>query len=171
MKSKLIVLWALFALIPVTSAYSFVTITPQESYDIVTTDANAFLLDVRTAAEWKWVGHPGADQRGEGAALEGKVINISLLITKKGLFVVNRGFLRDVDEAFEDNPDVTLITMCRSGARGAAAAQILEDNGYDVMNMGEAFQGSADPGGYRTINGWTNSGLPYNFSWGGAYKD
>ena len=177
MKYKLIMLGVLFFLIPATSASSFETISAFEAYEIVTTDANAFILDVRTIAEWKWVGHPGANKLAdpefpdlEGFNLIGKVVNISSRIDKKGQFVVNRSFLSDVNEFFQDYPDVILITMCRSGPRAAAAAQTLEDNGYNVKSMGESFSGSADERGYRTINGWVNSGLPYSYT-GAGYQD
>jgi rhodanese-related sulfurtransferase len=174
MKFKLLVLLVLFLLIPATSALSFDTINPEEAYEIVTTDANAFILDVRTFAEWRWVGHPGENGLGEGADLNGKVINIAYFIEKKGQFpVLNGSFLNDVDEFFEDYPDVTLITMCREGIRGAFAAAFLEkeeNGGYNVMNMGEAFQGTADARGYRTENGWVVRGLPYTNA-GPGYQD
>ena len=170
MKNKILWLGVLFFLIPTTSAFSFDAVTPEEANELATTDANTFILDVRTIAEWKWVGHPGENELGEGAALQGKVINISSRIEKKGQMVINRSFLRDIDSVFDDNPDVTLITMCRSGGRGAAAAQILEDNGYNVFNMVEAFQGAADERGYRTLNGWVVSGLPYTYTGPGYQK-
>jgi rhodanese-related sulfurtransferase len=171
MKYKLLLLLVVFFFVPVTSAFSFDTITPEEAFDLVATNDNVFILDVRTADEWKWVGHPGADKLGEGSPeLDGKVINISSHIFKKGIFMLNRSFLKDVNEVFKDYPDVTLIAMCRSGARAAAAAQLLEDNGYIAINMAEAFEGSADARGYRTVNGWVNSGLPYTYS-GAGYKD
>jgi len=78
--------------------------------------------------------------------------------------------LSAVDEFFEDYPDVTLITMCREGIRGAFAAAALEEAGYSVMNMEEAFQGIADDRGYRTINGWVVRGLPYTYT-GPGYQD
>ena len=170
MKYKLLLLLVIFFFVPVTSAFSFETITPFEAFDLVATNDNVFILDVRTADEWKWVGHPGANNLGEGSPLYGKVINISSHIIRKGIFIFNRSLLEDVNEVFGDYPDVTLITMCRSGPRGAAAAQLLEDNGYNAINMAEAFSGSADARGYRTINGWVNSGLPYTYS-GAGYKD
>jgi rhodanese-related sulfurtransferase len=171
MKYKLLWLGVLFFLIPATSALSFDTINPDEAYEIVTTYTNACILDVRTKDEWKWVGHPGANELGEGAALIGKVINISYFIERKGQFpVFNGSFLKDVDEFFEDYPDVTLITMCREGIRGTFAAALLEGAGYNVMNMEEAFQGTADTRGYRTKNGWVKRGLPYSYK-GPGYKD
>ncbi len=169
MKNKILWLGVLFFLIPTTSAFSFDAVTPEEAFDLATTDPNTFIIDVRTIAEWKWVGHPGENDLGAGVDLQGKVINISSRIEKKGQMLINKSFLKHVNDVFADNPDVTLITMCRSGGRGAAAAQILEDNGYNVFNMVEAFQGSADVYGYRTINGWVVSGLPYTYT-GPGYK-
>jgi rhodanese-related sulfurtransferase len=61
--------------------------------------------------------------------------------------------LKDVNEVFGDTPGVTIITMCKTDGRGAVAAGVLETNGYNVFNMQFAFEGPADAGGYRTING------------------
>ena len=171
MKYKLLLLLVIFFFVPVTSAFSFETVTPQEAYNLVADDDNAFILDVRTADEWKWVGHPGANLEGEGSPdLDGQVINISSHTIRKGIFGLNRSFLKDVNQVFGDNPDVILITMCKTGGRAAAAAQLLEDNGYTVINMQYAFEGPADIFGYRTINGWKVRGLPYSYT-GAGYKD
>jgi rhodanese-related sulfurtransferase len=62
-------------------------IDPITAFDWLNADDNVILLDVRTAEEWRWVGHPGpnglADSNGKGLAynsgvgLDGKVVNIS----------------------------------------------------------------------------------------------
>jgi rhodanese-related sulfurtransferase len=45
-------------------------ISPQEAFERASTEANVYILDVRTGQEWKWVGHPGpnglADSKGKG---------------------------------------------------------------------------------------------------------
>jgi rhodanese-related sulfurtransferase len=66
---------------------------------------------------------------------------------------------------------VILIMMCRSGNRSHNAGVLLEEAGYQVLNLLEGFQGKADARGYRTYNGWINSGLPYKYSGAGAYAD
>lgn len=170
MKIKLLWLGLIIFLIPSTSAFSFDTITPEQAYELATTETNTYILDVRTEAEWKWVGHPGVDGYGEGADLIGKVINISYSIERGGQLVPNNNFLQDVNEVFGDTSGVTLITMCKTGGRGAAAAGVLEANGYSVFNMQFAFEGPPDAGGYRTINGWKVKGLPYTFT-GPGYQD
>lgn len=153
------------------AAAAYQDVTPTEAYNLATSDPNVYILDVRTDSEWTWVGHPGADKLGTGAALEGKVVNVSYKIDYKGSFVVNPSFLTEVREAFESNPNVVLITMCRSGKRSVSAAELLEANGYEAKNMLTGFEGGKDMYGYRTVNGWANDGLPYSYSSTGAYAD
>jgi rhodanese-related sulfurtransferase len=144
------------ALLVSASAYAYDNINPADAYAATTTDANTYILDVRTDSEWIWVGHPGEDKLGNGAGLTGKVVNVSWMITKKKEWMLNPSFLSDISEIFGDNDDVTLITMCRSGSRSAAAADYLEANGYNVKNMVEGFEGGKDMYGYRTLSGWKN---------------
>lgn len=153
------------------AASAYEDVTPTQAYNLATSDPNVYILDVRTDSEWKWVGHPGADKLGNGAALEGKVVNVSYKIDYKGSFVVNPSFLSEVNEVFETNPNAVLITMCRSGKRSVAAAELLESNGYAVKNMLTGFEGGKDIYGYRTVNGWANDALPYSYSSTGAYAD
>ncbi|HAK60004.1 MAG TPA: hypothetical protein DCO77_06415 [Nitrospiraceae bacterium] len=180
-KSVLVVsLFMLVALFAVPS-FAFEVISASYAYELATTDDDTFILDVRQGTEWKWVAHPGPDGTGYGAGLviEGedgeediwKVVNIPIMIEKKGKMTLNRSFLSDVNEHFEGQ-DVTLITMCRSGFRGGVAAAMLKDAGYDVMNMKHGFEGDAEkPSGYRrTVNGWIVDGLPFTYV-GAGYKD
>lgn len=148
-------------------------VTPTEAYELATTDPNVFILDVRTAAEWVWVGHPGPNKLAEGEELAGKVINISYKVEKKGELILNKKFVRDVKRFLEDNPDAILISMCRSGGRSVAAAELLEEEGYyNILNMLTGFQGgkSEDGRGYRTKNGWVVDGKPYTFGYSGVYS-
>ena len=148
-------------------AHALEEVSPTEAYELATTDPDVYILDVRTAAEWKWVGHPGRNKEGEGALLEGKVFQVSWFLEHRGKMVVNRSFLRDVDELFGRDPLVTLILVCRSGTRGDYAAPDLLNAGYKVLNMVPAFEGIIDEKGYRSVNGWKIDGLPYSHSPGG----
>jgi rhodanese-related sulfurtransferase len=144
------------ALLVSSTVHAYDDIYPSDAYAAATSDAHTYILDVRTDSEWIWVGHPGADKLGNGADLTGKVVNISWMKTIKKEWVKNPGFLSDIDDMFEDKDNVTLITMCRSGSRSAAAAAHLDDNGYNVKNMVEGFEGGKDMYGYRTVSGWKN---------------
>ena len=151
-------------------AFAYEDVTPTQAYDMATTDPDVYILDVRTPAEWKWVGHPGMNGAGDGADLSGKVLNVSFKIEKKGSMIINPSFLSDVNEIFEDAPYIELITMCLSGGRSVAAATLLEGEGYNVLNMLTGFEGGKDTQGYRTVSGWKVDGLPYTYS-GDGYED
>lgn len=141
--------------------YAFENITPYEAYTMASNDAETYIIDVRTDAEWRWVGHPGADKLGNGAELDGKVINVSYKIFHGDNFVINPRFLNDIKFIFKKNKNIKLITMCRSGVRSVAAAKALEAAGYNAYNMETGFEGVKDVYGYRTVNGWKNDGQPY----------
>lgn len=65
------------------------------------------------------------------------------------------------------SPDAEVITMCRSGSeRGKPSADFLRANGVpNARYVIDGFQGSAikegERAGFRTLNGWQNSGLPW----------
>jgi rhodanese-related sulfurtransferase len=171
--NKLTFLMCSFAMILTsfaTSALAFDDVTPAQAYERASTEPNVYILDVRTAAAWQWVGHPGGNASGDGAGLNGKVVSISYEIEKKGNLIVNPSFLSEVAEFFGDTPQVVLVTMCRSGSRSYKAAVLLEAAGYHVLNMAAGFEGGKDSYGYRTVNGWKVDGLPYNYS-GKGYQD
>jgi rhodanese-related sulfurtransferase len=167
-------------------------ISPQEAFEWASTEANVYVLDVRTGQEWKWVGHPGpnglADSKGRGlsfnsgAGLEGKVVNIAYWLDDgQGGFIKGEDngpqgdFDFDVDDTF--SPNDILLTLCRTGGRALLAAQHLGDDlGYTTYRIEHGFQGDANdetkPGPdtlYRDVNGWVNSKLPYNDVAAGAY--
>jgi rhodanese-related sulfurtransferase len=68
------------------------------------------------------------------------------------------------------NPDDTLLVMCRSGGRSAAAVNLLASAGFrNVYNITDGFEGDSvkDPGsvfhGQHMVNGWRNSALPWTY--------
>ena len=94
------------AITAATTASAFDNLTPLEAYDAVV-ETGAYILDVRTDAEFIWVGHPNI----------ANVVNISYKIEKKGEFITNPSFVSDIDEIFGADKDTHIITMCRSGPR------------------------------------------------------
>ncbi len=167
MKKLVLILAALFIAIP---AIAYQDVTPTDAYSLAASSPNVFILDVRTIAEWTWVGHPGVNKSGAGSQLDGKVVNISVMIDINNELVDNPFFIRSVENMFQDKENVTLITLCRSGGRSVTAAKALEAAGYtNVMNMVTGFEGGTDGDGYRTLKGWKVDGLPYNNSSVGGY--
>jgi rhodanese-related sulfurtransferase len=158
----------------ISNAFAYDDVAPDEAYDMVVEDG-AYILDVRTPQEWIWVGHPGVNKQGDGAELEGYILNVSYEVYHEGyskgdVMIVNNQFVNDVEGLLDK--DLAIITMCRSGARSVQAALILEAAGFtNVYNMVTGFEGGKDSNGYRTLNGWKVDGLPYNYSGDGSYKD
>lgn len=146
------------------ASLAYENVSPGDAYAMVMANPHVYLLDVRTIAEWQWVGHPGVNKTGEGAALEGKVVNVSYEVQENGQMVLNNHFRKDVSRLFRDRSDVVLITMCRSGSRSAAAAALLEADGFSVLNLAAGFEGKTDANGYRTVNGWKVEGFPYTYA-------
>lgn len=92
--------------------------------------------------------------------------------SEKGVFMMrlNGKFLSELDALLLQknlSKDAIIVTMCRSGsARGKPSAEYLRQNGYEgARYLVHGFQGAkAKDGQYqglRVVNGWQNSGLPW----------
>jgi rhodanese-related sulfurtransferase len=61
------------------------------------------------------------------------------------------------------NKSLTLVFICRTGARSHKAAMLAQDLGYKAYNILEGFEGEANAEKQRTlINGWKHAGLPWS---------
>lgn len=123
---------------------------PAEAYEIMRAAPGAKLVDVRTRAEWDWVGRiPGA-------------VEIELL-TYPGSRP-NPAFLAELEQQVDKEAPVMFI--CRSGGRSHNAALLATQAGYTACyNVLEGFEGDKDNQGHRnTKGGWRASGLPWTQS-------
>lgn len=123
-------------------------LTPREAYELWQLAPGAKVVDVRTRAEWDWVGRiPGAVEI-EWNQYPGGVRNPHFLAELK----------RQVD------PEAVVMFVCRSGVRSIAAASAATDIGYaNCFNVLEGFEGDKDAGGQRNhIGGWRHAGLPWH---------
>lgn len=110
----------------------------------------ATLVDVRTKAEWDYVGRvPGA-------------IEIEWNHYPAGR---NPEFAEALEAAVPDKEKPVLF-LCRSGGRSNAAAALAETLGYtQAFNILEGFEGDLDASGKRnTVGGWRKAGLPWSQS-------
>jgi rhodanese-related sulfurtransferase len=111
------------------------------------------LVDVRTEAEFAFVGHP------VGA------VNVPLMRFDPKTYGMapNPKFLEEIRARF--SPDDTLLMICRSGSRSGKAAKLLAEAGYrKSFNVMEGVEGDPDADGHRTVNGWKVRGLPYEYA-------
>lgn len=129
-------------------------VTSVEAMEILRNTADAVLLDVRTDAEWTFVGRPDLSSLGRDPVL------ISWQ-TFPGM-APNGGFVEAVRRSILTK-DVPVLVLCRSGQRSKSAAIALTEIGYgDCRNISDGFEGPKDEGGHRnTVAGWRASGLPW----------
>lgn len=129
---------------------------PLQAWDMLAGDPDAVLVDVRTSAEWQWVG--GADL----SELGKPVVGIEWM-TSAGQ--PNERFVEQLTEA-GIGPETTVLFLCRSGVRSAAAAQVATAAGFGpAYNVAEGFEGDPDSEGHRgTVNGWKVAGLAWRQS-------
>jgi rhodanese-related sulfurtransferase len=121
---------------------------PKKSWALLQENSAAVLVDVRTAIEHSFVGHP------PGA--------IHIAWKEFPGMSVNEQFVAQVEEKVTDkNSPVALL--CRSGVRSVAAAKALEDAGYQqLINIVEGFEGALDDEHHRgNVDGWRFHGLPW----------
>jgi rhodanese-related sulfurtransferase len=122
-------------------------LTPAEAYEILQTAPGAKLVDVRTHAEWNWVGTiPGA-------------VQIEWNMYPSGH--PNPDFA--VELKHQVDPESLVMFICRSGGRSHAAAVAATQAGYrDSYNVLEGFEGDKDAEGHRNqTGGWRAAGLPW----------
>ncbi len=133
-------------------------IFPKDAWKKLVDDPGALLVDVRTRAEWSFVGCPDLTD------IEKPLIMIEWQIFPE--MEVNEDFQQDLDLAVKKTgagQDATLIMICRSGVRSRSAAQAMTALGYDhCYNVATGFEGDLDKTGKRGRGGgWKVDGLPW----------
>ncbi len=128
-------------------------VTPIDTYVALQTDADAVLVDVRTAAEWSYVGQPDLTPIGKRAVfLEWQSFPDGKL---------NESFVDQLRETGVSE-GVAIYFLCRSGVRSAAAAEAATAAGLGpAYNVSDGFEGPPDHDGHRTVSGWKVAGLPW----------
>lgn len=129
-------------------------IGPKETWKFLSEDANSALVDVRTDAEWNFVGLPDLGAVGKQPVL----IPWQLYPTMQ----VNGHFADQLHKAGL-TPLHRIFFICRSGARSLAAGQAAQAAGFPhAFNVADGFEGPVDGDGHRgTIAGWKAEGLPW----------
>ena len=125
-------------------------LTPAEAYEVWRGVPGAKLIDVRTRAEWDYVGRiPGA-------------VELELLTYPANR--PNAAFVAGLESRADKAAPVLFI--CRSGGRSHNAAMLAAQSGYRASyNVLEGFEGDRDAQGHRnTSGGWRVAGLPWTQS-------
>lgn len=125
----------------------------EETWRALREDSSAVLVDVRTRAEWNFVGVPNLQEAGkELVTVEWQGFPDSAR---------NASFVEQVRE--QVRPDQTVYLLCRSGGRSRAAAVALTAAGFArCYNVAGGFEGDLDGQKHRgSVGGWKAAGLPW----------
>ncbi|MGN6753696.1 MAG: rhodanese-like domain-containing protein [Intrasporangium sp.] len=127
--------------------------SPRQTWEALEADPDAVLVDVRTHAEWTYVGVPDLSPLGR------EVVRIEWSSYPEGR--VNERFIEDL-EAAGAGQDQAVYFLCRSGVRSVAAAEVATAAGWRrAYNVLDGFEGPHDDDRHRTVSGWKVSGLPW----------
>jgi rhodanese-related sulfurtransferase len=132
-----------------------------EAWDMLTGDPKAQLVDVRTVAEWNFVGLPDL------ASLGRKVHCVEW--QNFPAMAPNPDFVCEASGALAAagaEKETPVLFLCRSGARSRAAAMAMTLAGYrKAFNIADGFEGDLDAERHRgKSKGWKAQGLPWKQS-------
>ncbi len=131
-------------------------LTPREAWELLLSNPAAVLVDVRTEAEWRFVGVPDTSDTGrepvfiEWVNYPAGARNAQFVDHLLGAGVV-------------PETGAPIVFLCRSGQRsiGAAIAATVAGMG-PAYNVLDGFEGSPGEDGHRGIQGWKAAGLPWH---------
>ena len=132
--------------------------SPKEAWKAMQENPKARLVDVRTQAEWAYVGLVTTDPA------MSKPVGQQWQVFPD--MQHDTDFTKTLSEKFEADgtaKDDPIYFLCRSGARSLAAAKAMTASGYTkCYNIAGGFEGDVDGDGHRgNINGWKASKLPW----------
>lgn len=125
-----------------------------EAWEALKSEPDAVLVDVRTKAEWNFVGIPDLSETGKEPVL----VEWQVFPTME----TNGAFVDSVSAAVPKR-DARIYFLCRTGGRSKAAAIAMTQAGYaHCFNVSDGFEGPHDARQHRgTSRGWKASGLPW----------
>lgn len=133
----------------------------QAAWSLLEANASAQLVDVRTMAEWNFVGLPDLSR------LNRRVLTVEWQsypsMTVNPNFVAQLSELLDGEGAGQETP---VLFLCRSGARSRSAAIAMTKAGFmKAYNVAGGFEGDLNAEQHRAArNGWKQAGLPWRQS-------
>lgn len=130
-------------------------ITPQQAWDLLAENPDAVLVDVRTDAEWRYVGVPDL------TAVDRQPVLAEWVTYPTG--APNAEFLAQLaDAGITPGSGAPVVFLCRSGQRSIGAATAATAAGMGpAYNILEGFEGGVDDEGHRGVGGWKSAGLPW----------
>jgi len=130
-----------------------------QAWEILQAETGACLVDVRTRAEWSYVGLSDLSSIGKQPILVEWQHFPQMQVN--GNFVAE--LVAKLEAAGRDDPAASMLFLCRSGVRSLAAARAMTAYGYtNCFNVTGGFEGPKDGNGHRGgTDGWKARGLPW----------
>lgn len=130
-----------------------------EAHQLLSVDSASVLIDVRTKAEWAYVGVPDLNSIGKTA--------VFLEWQSFPAMQVDPGFVQRLTATLETagvKRGATLLFLCRSGARSRQAAIAMTASGWaPCFNIADGFEGTLDPWSHRNlVSGWRAGNLSWS---------
>lgn len=133
---------------------------PTLTWDLLKEQSDAVFIDVRSKAEWSFVGVPDLSELGH-----------SVVFVEWASFPgmsANDRFVEEVEQELAGRTPSSMLFLCRSGVRSLGAADAMarafEKKGLQVpcISIAEGFEGDLDTRKQRGgLNGWKVRGLPW----------
>ena len=116
----------------------------------------ALFVDVRSKAEYKYVGYP------ENSILIPWIDDPDWEPNPEAF---SDAVMQELDGR-ENLSDTEIILICRSGFRSNEALKCLENKGFtQVSHVASGFEGDLDENDHRgNLNGWRHDGMPWSQS-------
>ncbi len=141
--------------------------TPLEAYEMIRKDPTSMIIvDVRSRAEYQFVGHP------ENAYLVPAQFLDITFSGKEYAMKDNPNFTKDIMARFDPTMH-TLFFICRSGTRAAMALNRIVQAGWPADRVyvilggfegGKLKDKNSAYNGIRKGGGWRNEGLPWTYA-------
>lgn len=130
-------------------------ITPLQAWKLLSDNPQAVLVDVRTDAEWRFVGVPDLSSLGR---------DVVYVEWNKSNGQHNNNFLAELQDKIPSagEGERPVVFLCRSGNRSIGAAEVATEAGLTPSyNVLDGFEGQLDAHGHRGETGWRAVGLPW----------
>jgi rhodanese-related sulfurtransferase len=129
-----------------------------DAYELLKGDSASVLIDVRTQAEWTYVGTPDIQALGKTP--------LFLEWQSYPSMAVDANFTPRLEALLKSEGvghGASLLFLCRSGARSRHAATAMTSVGWSpCFNVSDGFEGALDDSRRRgVVSGWKAGGLPW----------
>ncbi len=136
-----------------------IDVSARQCWERLQQEKKSVLIDVRTQAEWTYVGVPDL------TPLQHEDFQQPLFVQWRHLGAPqpDPNFASSLTALLSGESAQPLFFLCRSGQRSRAAAEVMAQQGFSAcFNVADGFEGGVDKHGHRgQKTGWKASGLPW----------